>query len=440
MALIDATDRFAARREAARQQSGQFGEQQHSAPELTLAVERTPEVEEETPSLEEVFDQMNELGELDNDLTSPETDTYTGTQEQRDHDRRVRELNTLLTDAGIDRDALSEKALAQIQDGMFREEKQKASAAAYRARTHDAYASDEHAHSIPRTPDALAARDAVTQIIEARGYALGDYDPDSLQYMENWAREQMVNGTLDADVAEEVARSKAEREERESSDRHNQIVSLGDLTDDVWEDALEENRLRAQQRIRGYRPTNFVPLKETNGLIRNDLKKTFGTHKFSVRGESYSGGASTNVSWVDGPPAHEVDGVAKAYAGASFDGMTDMKSYHSAADVDSDGIPISTHYAADYVFTRRDFSDSVKSEAERYLVQAYADQGQVFDPNERGRYLSPPQALYNRIGNAQSGSGSYGYSLRGGDQSAAEILAIASTLIADERWAKQQKS
>lgn len=436
MALIDATSRFEARREAARLQDGRFGEQEHSAPELTLGVdvERDP-----TPSLEEVFEEMNELGELDygSDLTAPIVDTYTGSQEQRDHDRRVLALNSLLADAGIDRDELDEKTLAEIQDGMYREEQQKASYAAYQAR--QAHLPDEDALPEPRTPNARAAREAVTQIIEARGFTLDDYSSDGIEYMERWAREQIDAGTLEAAVAEEVKRSSKERAQREAEVREDQDASLGGLTDAVWDEALEENRLRAQQRIRGYRPTTYVSLKDTNKLIRSDLKESFGGHKISVTGESYSGGASTTIRYEDGPPEHEVQAVVAGYTGSSFDGMTDMKTYHSNAEFDGSGIPVHVHYSPDHVFTRREFSDDVTREAEAFLISAYRDQGQEFDPTQRGRYLSPPQGLYNRVGEAQRETGVFGYRLRGGDQSAAEMVAIASTLIADERWAKRKK-
>lgn len=437
MTLIDATDRFAARREAARRQSGQFGEQAHSAPELTLvpsvSVEHDP-----TQSLDEILDELDEYG-LGNELSAPETDTFTGTQEQRDHDRRVAALNSLLADADIDRDKLSEKTLAEIQDGMYREEQQKASYAAYAARQADLPDEDAHELPIPRTPADHAARNALTQIVEARGDNLSDYYSDSIEHIEKWAREEYAKGTLDASVAEEVANLKQEREERDEEDRSSQIASLGDVTDEVWDEALTENRLRAQQRIRGYRPTNYVNLKETNQLIRGDLKESFGKHKFSVVGDSYAGGASTRVTYVDGPPEHEVKSVADAYQGSFFDGMVDMSSSIYCAEFDADGIPRKTHYSPDHVFTRREFSEDVTHEAEAFLIKAYADQGETFDPSQRGRYLDPPQALYNRVGDAERETGVFGYRLRGGDQSAGEMVAIASTLIADERWAKSKK-
>lgn len=437
MALIDATARFEARREAARHHDGRFGEQEHSAPELTLAVERTPEVSEETPTLEEVFEQMNELGELDNDLTAPAVDTFTGTKEQLDHDRRVRELNSLLADAGIDRNDLSEKTLGEIQEGMYREEQQKASYAAYQARQPNL--PDEDALPEPRTPEARTVRDAVARIIAARGSDLSEYSRDGIEYMEQWAREQIAAGNFETAITEEVIRSADERERTERENRESQDASLGALTNEVWDAALEEDRLRAQQRIRQYRPTNYVNLKDTNKLIRGDLKESYGAQKFSVVGDSYAGGASTRITYMDGPPEHEVKSVVAGYTGSSFDGMTDMKTYHSHAELDVDGIPVNIHYSPDHVFTRREFSEDVTHEAEAFLIKAYADQGETFDPTQRGRYLNPPQALFNRLGEAERETGVFGYRLRGGDQSAGEMVAIASTLIADQRWAKSRK-
>lgn len=70
---------------------------------------------------------------------------------------------------------------------------------------------------------------------------------------------------------------------------------------------------------------HYLSCAETAKLIRAALKKSFPTVKFSVRSSVYSGGASIDVSWVDGPTSGLVDGVAKSFAGGRFDGMIDMK-------------------------------------------------------------------------------------------------------------------
>lgn len=90
---------------------------------------------------------------------------------------------------------------------------------------------------------------------------------------------------------------------------------------------------------------------DTAKLVRAALKDTFPTVVFSVTSKSYAGGASISVHWTDGPPTGVVDKVAKRFAGASFDGMIDLKSYHTSA-LNGERV----HYGADYVFTQRSYS------------------------------------------------------------------------------------
>jgi hypothetical protein len=93
----------------------------------------------------------------------------------------------------------------------------------------------------------------------------------------------------------------------------------------------------------------WISVADTAKLVRAALKKEFPGVTFRVRSKSYSGGASIDVSWQDGPPTKAVEKVAKRFQGASFDGMIDLKSYH---DSTLDGETV--HFAADYVFCQRD--------------------------------------------------------------------------------------
>ena len=68
----------------------------------------------------------------------------------------------------------------------------------------------------------------------------------------------------------------------------------------------------------------YLSCAETAKLVRAALKKAFPGVKFSVRSHVYSGGASINVGWVDGPKTKAVEAVAGAYSGGGFDGMIDM--------------------------------------------------------------------------------------------------------------------
>ena len=68
----------------------------------------------------------------------------------------------------------------------------------------------------------------------------------------------------------------------------------------------------------------YLSCAETAKLVRQALKRAFPDAKFSVRSDTYSGGASIDVRWTDGPRAKAVEPIAKQYQGGGFDGMIDM--------------------------------------------------------------------------------------------------------------------
>jgi hypothetical protein len=131
---------------------------------------------------------------------------------------------------------------------------------------------------------------------------------------------------------------------------------------------------------------------ETAKLVRTDLKREFPGVKFSVRSSSYSGGASIDVRWTDGPTGKDVDRVLKPYEGARFDGMTDLKYgadhwlcpvhgprtaaiFGNSYDSDSVGVgvgngPVDSRccaqaelvsFGADYVFGQRELSPEFRA-------------------------------------------------------------------------------
>ena len=69
----------------------------------------------------------------------------------------------------------------------------------------------------------------------------------------------------------------------------------------------------------------YLSPSETARLLRASLKREFPDAKFSVRTHAYSGGASIDVRWIDGPPTVAVNGVAQQYRGAGFDGSIDLQ-------------------------------------------------------------------------------------------------------------------
>lgn len=103
--------------------------------------------------------------------------------------------------------------------------------------------------------------------------------------------------------------------------------------------------------------TKYLTCAETAKLLRANLKASFPGVKFSVRSNTYAGGASIDVSWTDGPTEAEADKVLQHYAGASFDGMIDLKSYHTSLIAQEDGSVHEVHHGADFVFGSRTSSD-----------------------------------------------------------------------------------
>lgn len=71
--------------------------------------------------------------------------------------------------------------------------------------------------------------------------------------------------------------------------------------------------------------SKWLSCAETAKLVRTALATHFPGIKFTVRSNTYSGGASIDVGWVLGPTAKEVDDIAGQFESASFDGSIDME-------------------------------------------------------------------------------------------------------------------
>lgn len=93
-------------------------------------------------------------------------------------------------------------------------------------------------------------------------------------------------------------------------------------------------------------------------IIRKTLKGAFKGTKFSVTTEKYAGGSSVGIDWENGPTVAQVDAIAQRYAGATFNGMIDLKEH--VKDSLIDGIQVS--WGCDYVMTHRNFSEGVQEE------------------------------------------------------------------------------
>lgn len=98
----------------------------------------------------------------------------------------------------------------------------------------------------------------------------------------------------------------------------------------------------------------WISCADTAKLIRAALKQEWPAVKFSVRSSTYSGGASIDIKWTDGPTEPMVERITGKYRGASFDGMIDLKSYHDST-LNGEAV----HFGADYVHCTREYSQGV---------------------------------------------------------------------------------
>ena len=93
-------------------------------------------------------------------------------------------------------------------------------------------------------------------------------------------------------------------------------------------------------------------------IIRKTLKAAFPGVTFAVRTSKYAGGSSVDVDWENGPTVAQVDTLVQRFAGATFNGMIDLKEY--VRDSLVDGIQVS--WGCDFVMTHREFSDDIREE------------------------------------------------------------------------------
>lgn len=157
--------------------------------------------------------------------------------------------------------------------------------------------------------------------------------------------------------------------------------------------------------------TDLAPLKrlscaETAKLVRKALKLAFPGQKFSVRSSNYAGGASIDVSWLDGPTTAAVRAVTQTYAGADFDGMIDLKTHRdSTLMANEDGSVELLRFGADYVLDQRSYSTEtvkrVQAEIERMT-------GEPYEPNRRYglaamRAMDLPDELTTFVGGGTGG-------------------------------------
>jgi hypothetical protein len=113
--------------------------------------------------------------------------------------------------------------------------------------------------------------------------------------------------------------------------------------------------------------TKHLTVAQTAALIRKALKEAFRDVKFSVRSDSYAGGASIRVRWIDGPNNAQVEAVAKRFKASYFDSSIDYQGsvYHMM-----DGEQV--RFGADYISCNREYSDASVQRAIDHVFRKYA--------------------------------------------------------------------
>ncbi len=112
--------------------------------------------------------------------------------------------------------------------------------------------------------------------------------------------------------------------------------------------------------------STYISVTDTAKILRKELAKAFPGVVFSVVSKSYSGGASINIGWTDGPTTEMVDAVTKKFEGATFDGMIDLKSY-CVSDYNGQKV----HFGADYIFNNRKYSRESLVKAIEFTTTKY---------------------------------------------------------------------
>ena len=122
----------------------------------------------------------------------------------------------------------------------------------------------------------------------------------------------------------------------------------------------------------------YLSCAETAKLVRAALKESFPGVKFAVRSSVYSGGASINIRYTDGPTYEQVKAVAGMFEGSYFDGMTDYKGSNYGA---LDGQEV--RFGADFIFVNRDFSVEILTKAATDVCKNYGFKNEILiDTNE----------------------------------------------------------
>ncbi len=143
--------------------------------------------------------------------------------------------------------------------------------------------------------------------------------------------------------------------------------------------------------------TRYISSTDTAKMIRQAISEKFPEVKFGVRTRKYSGGASVDVSWTDGPTDKEVDEIAGQFRGATFDAMIDLKSYVTSYRNGEE-----VHFGADYVFCKRNYSDyALITALNEYRAMWGGTDGQFVPAHQSGRFEIGAHVLFDDYQNQE---------------------------------------
>ncbi len=97
----------------------------------------------------------------------------------------------------------------------------------------------------------------------------------------------------------------------------------GELERERIQAQVADDRAKRAAYVEARGQVTVIDRVEAGKMIRAALKRAFPLTRFEVRGKSYSGGQSIDVSWTDGPTGKQVDSIIDRYESKGFDGMTD---------------------------------------------------------------------------------------------------------------------
>jgi Large polyvalent protein associated domain 29 len=110
----------------------------------------------------------------------------------------------------------------------------------------------------------------------------------------------------------------------------------------------------------------YLSCAETAKLVRATLKESFPSVKFAVRSSVYSGGASIDIRYENGPTCSQVKAVIGMFEGSYFDGMTDYKGSNFGS---LDGQEV--RFGADFIFVNRKFTKAFLEGAVETVCKYY---------------------------------------------------------------------